>query len=244
MAGATIYTWPDTCGCACLTGDLVSHSTPCELDWHKSPTIEMICVSEFRDHILQSVADVPAAMVDNAVMRAANDFAKRTKTLRRWLKADLQVDRNEYKIRVTGEETLNEVHRICVEGRCLDVFDGACSSSCETRYDSFWHVWPDTVMVSAHFCKDKQDGLAFDISTAPDVNGSKLDAIFYTRHLRAIISGATEILRSSDKKYGFFDMNLAKAARQDFLFETERAESAFVRSRHGPIRKVHRSGMG
>lgn len=244
MAGATIYTWPDTCGCNCLTGDLISHSTPCELDWAKNPTIEMICVSEFRDHILQSVADVPEPMVDNAVMRAAHDFAKRTKTLRRWIKADLQVDRNEYRLLVSGDEGLNEVHRVCVDGQCLDIFDGTCHSTCESRTNSFWHVWPDKVMLSTHACKDKADGLAFDVSTWPAINGSKLDAIFYTRHLRAIVAGATEILRSSDKKYGFFDMNLAKAAKQDFLFETERAESAFGRSRHGAIRKVQRSGMG
>lgn len=239
-----LYPTAESCKCECNIAE--SKQSPCFVDWQKSPTKSFTDLAPFRDNMLLSVANVPVELMDTMLIQSAIKFGQRTSAIRRWVTMDLQKDVNEYNLSISGDERINKVHRVWVDGMCLPLTEQECSSGCECDIgsgSSFWFKAPDTVMVKAYVEQDKKAAIKFEVSTVPTRSACRLDREYYERYLDGIIAGATAELRMSDKAYGFLDVNLAKAAQQQFGFAVSEANRMLNESRFGAVRRVM-GGMG
>jgi hypothetical protein len=220
--------------------------TPCFVDWQKSPEKVFIDLQPFYDHLLLQVADVPVSLIDSSIIQGAIKFGEHTNVIRRWIVMDLQKDVNEYTLEVGPDERIDKVHRVWVDGVCLQIGEQECSSGCECSLgggSSFWYRAPGTVMVKAMVECDKKNAIKFEVSTVPTRAACRLDREYYERYLDGVVMAATAILRMSDKAYGMQDINLAKAAQQQFGFTISEVNRKQTEALHGVVRKVMR-GMG
>jgi hypothetical protein len=239
------YPTDESCKAQCCNL-IESVPTPCQIDWQKSPEKVFIDLTAFHDHMLLAVANIPEPLMDAAIISGAIKFGERTNSIRRWINMDLQKDVNEYNLELTGNERINKVHRVWVDGACLPIGEQECSSGCECDLgynQSFWFKAPNTVMVKALVERDKRNAIRFEVSTVPTRDACRLDREYYERHLDGVIAGAEHMLRMSDKAYGMQDFNLAKAAQQQFGFEVSETNRNAVEAKHGAIRRVM-GGMG
>jgi hypothetical protein len=239
-----LYPTDESCKCQCNIFEHVA--APCYVDWQKSPDKVFTDLSIFHDHLLLQVADVPTALMDNAIVSGAIKFAERTNSIRRWVVMDLQKDVNEYNVELGPDERIDKVHRVWVNGYCLPLGEQECSSGCECDLGSgasFWYKAPGTVMVKTYETRDKRGAIKFEVSTVPTRAACRIDREYFERYLDGVIAGAVAQLRLSDKSYGFHDLNLAKTAQQQFGFATSETNRKQVEVKHGPVRRVM-GGMG
>lgn len=240
--GAVYYPPDDVSLCAsCLTED--SGSSPCYIDWQKNPEMNMVSLESFHDKVKSKVFNAPAAMIDEAVVSAAVEFATETSAFKRWIVADLQKDVNEYSISLSGEERIGGVKRVWVNGFCLTVADLGCGNGCFGPGQGFEFKHPSTVIVGTFEQCDKAGGIKFEVSAVPSQSACMIDAEYYDRYQRAIVAGAVASLKNTDPVLGFADVGGAKAYRQEFLFEISKVKSALTEAKLGSVRRIM-GGMG
>lgn len=239
-----LYPTDESCKAQCNSFSM--EPVPCFVDWQKSPDKVFTDLQPFYDHVLLQVADVPTALLDNAIVQGAIKFGERTNIIRRWVTMDLQKEVNEYNLELGPDERIDRVHRVWVDGVCLPIGEQECSSGCECSLggsSSFWYKAPGTVMVKAMVERDKKNAIKFEVSTVPTRAACRVDREYYERYLDGVTAAAVAVLRMSDKAYGMQDINLAKAAQQQFGFATSETNRRQTETIHGVVRKVM-GGMG
>jgi hypothetical protein len=220
-------------------------SSACFVEWQKSPTKTFTDLDVFHDYVLLKVANVPTNLIDNAIVNSAIKFGERTKAIRRWIYMDLQKDVNEYNITLSGAERINAVHRVWVDGVCLPIGEQECTNGCcDLDFNqSFWFKAPDTIMVKTMAPCDKKRAIRFEVSVVPTRAACQIDTEYFERYLDGVVAGAVAELRMSDKSYGYQDINLSKAAQQQFGFAVNEANNKLSEAKHGTVRRIM-GGMG
>jgi hypothetical protein len=237
-----IYPTEATCKEECT---YQGETSECYVEWQKSPTKTFTDIEPFYDHVLMKVANVPIAMLETAVVNSAIKFGERTKAIKRWVHLDLQKDVNEYNITLSGDERINAVHRVWVDGVCLPIGEQECSNGCcDIDFSqSFWFKAPDTIMVKTIAPCDKKRAIRFEVSVVPTRAACQIDREYFERYLDGVVAGAVAEIRLSDKSYGFQDINLAKAHQQLFGFAVNEANNRISEAKNGSVRRVM-GGMG
>jgi hypothetical protein len=182
-------------------------SVPCVVDWRRSGTIGRVALDKFLPHILKALSyskeaykvdylETPEEILIDLARDAAMEFAERTGVLIRWMNFSSQACVSDYYLALTGDERINQVQHVDVDGTCIYGSGGGVGQDAYGMFglENWRFSPPDMLQVSPAPTEDGRRDIHVKVSAVPANEACSVDSLLFDRYKDAIVYGALKRL--------------------------------------------------